>query len=423
MMMKTYLKGGYLLLMVLLMACGGRKGTAEADQYTCPMHPTVISATQGACPVCGMDLVRKAREGEEVVITEALAKRLKSPDESVIAKAAASRPVFGRKPLVVEVQGVVAIDSRFVRTIPARVAGRVERVHLRYPYQPVRAGEPVAELYSPEMLAAQRELLYLATTDSALLRPARQKLMWLGATTSQIDAWLKSGEADPRFTVFSPVDGYVILPGSVQSTVSVSAAGGRGGMGEDMNATPTVAETGSPQPPKTELIRAGDYVSRGQALFTVASREAMRLELRVPAAQAGVIRTGDRLTVEVNGGKKHEATVDFVQPFYEGNEVFQTIRVYVRDASLRVGQLVSVRLLAESSETLWVPRRAVADLGTGQIVFVHERGVFKPRAVQTGRKTDEWYEITSGLASSDEVADEAAFLIDSESFIKTDRNP
>jgi multidrug efflux pump subunit AcrA (membrane-fusion protein) len=371
-----------------------------------------------------MDLVRKAREGEEVVITEALAKRLQSPDESVIASTRTTRPVYSRKPLEVGVQGVVAYDTRFVQTIAARMGGRVEKVYLRYPYQVVRKGQPVAELYSPEMLAAQRELLFLMKTDSAnstLIGASRQKLMLLGATPSQIDAWVKSGDVEPRITVFSPVDGYVIVQGSSMPTVSATPAAGAD-MGEGMTATPAATPATPVSSEGPGLVRAGDYVARGQLLFTIASHESVRIELNVPVHQAGALHVGDRLSMELNGGGKREATVDFVQPFYEEDEVLQKIRAYVQDRSLRIGQLVQARLFTESSETLWVPRNAVADLGKDQVVFVKDRGVFKARLVQTGLRTDGWYEIKNGLASAEEIAEEAAFLVDSESFIKTDRN-
>jgi Cu(I)/Ag(I) efflux system membrane fusion protein len=76
----------WVILLITLISCGQGGDHAEhADTYTCPMHPTVISDRPSTCPVCGMDLVRKARAGEEVEITEDLAKLLKSPNETVVA--------------------------------------------------------------------------------------------------------------------------------------------------------------------------------------------------------------------------------------------------------------------------------------------------------------------------------------------------
>lgn len=409
----------------LVLACqSDKREAAGGDQYTCPMHPTVLSATQGACPVCGMDLVRKARAGEEVVITEALAKRLQSPDESVIASARTTRPVFSRQPLVVTLQGVVAYDTRFVHSISARVAGRLEKVYLRYPYQAVRKGQPVAEMYSPEMLTAQRELLFLLKSDStneALIRSAKQKLVLLGATMPQIETWIKAGEANARFTVFSPADGYVILPDSPMPAAPRSATSGSAAMGGDMNASPETPVVTKQPAQSPGMIRMGDYVSRGQLLFTIASRESTRIEFSMPVHLVGALHVGDRMAIEVNGGAKREGTVDFVEPFYEEGGVFQKIRTYVQEPSLRIGQLVNAKLETTSQETLWVPRNAVTDLGSAQVVFVKDRGVFKAREIETGIRTNGWLEVRSGLASSEEVAEEAAFLVDSESFIKTNR--
>ena len=165
----------------------------------------------------------------------------------------------------------------------------------------------------------------------------------------------------------------------------------------------------------------GDYVSRGQLLFTIASRESTRIEFSMPVHLVGALHVGDRMAIEVNGGAKREGTVDFVEPFYEEGGVFQKIRTYVQEPSLRIGQLVNAKLETTSQETLWVPRNAVTDLGSAQVVFVKDRGVFKAREIETGIRTNGWLEVRSGLASSEEVAEEAAFLVDSESFIKTNR--
>src|SRR5262245_15142239 len=99
------------LAFLLVMACTKEKKTADADQYTCPMHPTVISDKQGACPVCGMDLVRKAREGEEVKITPDLAKALTSPDQSVLASIRTVRGVYESRPVSIAAYGTVTYDT------------------------------------------------------------------------------------------------------------------------------------------------------------------------------------------------------------------------------------------------------------------------------------------------------------------------
>src|SRR5690348_1745259 len=158
--------GIFVLFAFLLASCGDHKHAEQADTYTCPMHPTVISDKPGVCPVCGMDLVRKAREGEAVQITEDLAKLIKSPNEVVASKIKTIKPTYEAMEGSTEATGIVTYDSRNIYTISARVSGRLEKVYLKYQFQKVAKGQKILEIYSPELVAAQRELLYLLSSDS-----------------------------------------------------------------------------------------------------------------------------------------------------------------------------------------------------------------------------------------------------------------
>ena len=131
-----FIYSAIVLLMLLVLACN-TKETAQHDTYTCPMHPTVVSDKPGTCPVCGMDLVRKAREGEEVKITEDLVQRTKSPNEVVIASIKTVKAEHNALPIALTVQGIVTYDTRNSYTIPARVGGRLEKVYIKYAYQTV----------------------------------------------------------------------------------------------------------------------------------------------------------------------------------------------------------------------------------------------------------------------------------------------
>src|SRR5688500_15496931 len=168
--MKTNLRNNrvvYLIvLLVTLTSCGHNGDHAEnADTYTCPMHPTVVSDRPGSCPVCGMDLVRKARAGEAVEITEDLSKLIKSPNEIVVASIKTIKGEYKSVPVTVQAQGVVTYDTRKIFTIPARVGGRIEKIYLKHAFQQVAKGQKIAEVYSPELIKAQRELLFLLEND------------------------------------------------------------------------------------------------------------------------------------------------------------------------------------------------------------------------------------------------------------------
>jgi len=374
-----------------------------------------------------MDLVRKARAGEEVEITEDLARLIKSPNEVVIASIKTVKAEYESLVATVQAQGVVTYDTRYVYNIPALIGGRLEKVYLKYAFQPVRKGQKVADIYSPELLTAQRELLYLIENDKSneeLIHSAKSKLLLLGASEKQVDEIIVRKGAVYTFSIFSGYDGYVISESQQTpaiNTASTQAASSMGGGMADagMSSTP---QTGAPSTAQlnAELIREGSYVTTGQALFKVVNTSALRVELNIAIAQAGSVKAGDKILLDFGNEETEEAKVDFVQPFFSEGEEFAKVRVYVRNTEgLRIGQLVSATLQFQTTETLWLPKEAILDMGIEKIAFVKERGVFKPKKITTGIRTNGSIEVRQGLASSDEVAANAQYMIDSESFIKS----
>lgn len=418
------------IALLTLASCGAGGDHAEhADTYTCPMHPTVVSDRPSTCPVCGMDLVRKARAGEEVEITEDLAKLLKSPNETVIASIKTIKAEYKSVPSSVEAQGVVTYDTRNIYTIPSRVGGRLEKILLKYEFQPVTKGQKIAEIYSPELLTAQRELLFLVENDSenkSLIDGAKNKLELLGLTFAQIDNLITRKITTQTFSIYSPYSGYLITGQQAPTTsVSVSSASttSSGGMSDGMGSSSTASPSPSTSPTMDQagsIIREGSYVSSGQTLFSIVNSGDLRIELDLPASQTGAIKKGDKISLDFGNRSIEETTIDFVQPFFNEGQDFVKLRVFTNKIKdLHIGHLVSAKIQVPASESLWVPREAVLDMGTDKIIFLKERGVLKPKKVTIGISSEGLVEIKSGLASSDEIAANAQYLIDSESFIKT----
>jgi len=414
-----------LLSLLVLGACNkSNEHAGHADTYTCSMHPNVVSDKPGTCPVCGMELVRKARASEGVKITEDLARLIKSPNEVVVASVKTTKGEFKSMPVSVEAQGIVTYDTRTIYTIPARIGGRLERVFLKYTFQTVRKGQKVAEIYSPELLTSQRELLYLVENDPGntdLIESAKNKLFLLGATQNQVADMIKRKDVASTFSIYSPYDGYVVREDQQAPAVSTSSSssamgGGMGSSSTGASSTPAVKPMNASS---SELIREGNYVSSGQTLFKVVNTSALRVELDLPVAQAGRVKLNDEVDLDLGNKKIVKGKVDFVQPFFTEGEEFVKVRLYVKNSGeLQIGQLVRATIRLKPLEALWVPREAVLDLGLEKIVFVKEREVFKPKNVKAGVRTDGWVEVTQGLSSSDEIAANAQYLMDSESFIK-----
>jgi Cu(I)/Ag(I) efflux system membrane fusion protein len=406
-------------------ACNkGSDHAEQADTYTCPMHPTVVSNRPATCPVCGMDLVRKARPGEEVEITEDLAKLMKSPNEVVIATVATTKGEFKSMPISVNVQGVVTYDTRTIYSIPSRTGGRLEKVFLKYPFQKVLKGQKVAEIYSPELLTAQRELLYLIEKDPGnadLIHSAKRKLSLLGATQIQMDDIIKDKAARPTFSIFSPYDGYLIAEGDQApvSKPSLSSPTMSGGMASSASSVSSSKAVGAIPSSSAQMVREGTYVTAGQPLFKIVNPSDLRIELDLPIAQSNGVNTNDEVELDLGAQGIVRGKVDFVQPFFTEGQEFVKLRLYIRNSDgLLIGQIVTGIIKLKPIEALWVPRQAVLDLGLDKIVFVKTRGVFKPKAIRAGLSTEGWIEIIQGLSSSDEIALNAQYLVDSEGFIK-----
>jgi len=412
------------ILAMLIFGCTAKDSSHEhSDTYICPMHPTVVSDRPGVCPVCAMDLVRKGRPGEEVKITEDLAKLIKSPNEVVLASIKTAKAEYKSMPVLLTIQGVVTYDTRNIYTVPARVGGRLEKVFLKYNYQPVRKGQKVAEIYSAELVNAQREFLYLLKNDpdnQLIIDAAKSKLLLLGASEKQIDQLTKTQEVAVTFAIYSPHDGFVIsddLPApAAPSNGAITSSGGMG-MGGSGN-TASASSGTVPSVSVSSFVREGSYVVSGQTLFKIVNTNSLWIEFNVPLTQASQIKVGDKLEwMDQNTNK--QINVDFIEPFFSEGEDFIKLRSYYKGSKISVGQLVEAKTQSTSMESLWIPQEALLDLGIDEIVFVKERGVFKPRRVSSGLHTGDWVQILKGLASSDEFATNAQYLVDSEGFIKT----
>lgn len=426
--MKRKLRNSLFTLLILFAAACNTEETSKGDDtYTCPMHPTVISDRPGSCPVCGMDLVRKARAGEEVEITDDLSKLLESPNETVVASIRTIKGEYKSMPLSVQAQGIVTYDTRHIQTIPARVSGRLESVYMKYEFQPVSKGQKIAELYSPELITAQRELIFLLENDpdnQSMIEAARRKLGLLGMSAGQIDVIARSKVTQNTISIYSPYSGYLIKSQQAPSAPAISAPTSGGGMNDGMGASSsrsgTASATQSPAGAITGSIpREGDYVEASQTLFTIASANALRIELDVPGNYTGAIEKGSKVELELGNSSQEVATVDFVQPFFDEGQEFMKIRVYTgKTKDLHIGHLVNAKISLGSRESLWVPKEAVLDLGAQKIVFLKDRGALKAKEVSAGITAQGMIEIKAGLASSEEIAANAHYLVDSESFIK-----
>ena len=160
----------------------GHKEAAATELYTCPMHPEIIREQPGKCPICGMDLVKKETDAKRIAEVE-LESLLKPTNEFVVSSIPVTTIQKREEQIEIEALGNIAYDTRQVGSISARVSGRIEKLYVKYRYQKISKGQHILDIYSPELLTAQQNLLFLLKNDAGnttLIEAAKEKLLLLG---------------------------------------------------------------------------------------------------------------------------------------------------------------------------------------------------------------------------------------------------
>jgi len=373
------------------------------DTYTCSMHPQVIKHAPGRCPICGMTLVKKENAAREISEVD-LSTLLQPVNNTVLSSIPVTTLQVEKQQLRLNALGTVEYDTRFMKTISARVSGRIDKLYIKYRFQPVRAGEKIMEIYSPELLTAQQNLLFLVKNDpenTTLINAAKQKLLLLGMHESDLHRIVTNGKAQPNITVYSNYTGHIHE--AVQ-------------MGN--SAQPVSLPTETPE----LTVKEGMYVDRGQSVFQVNDMRHVWLTLNLYPGDNALVKVGTPVTIipETAPEKKIEAKINFIEPFYRDNSRTLTARVYFNNSDLMipVGSQVKATVDVSTSLNNWLPLASVLSLGLNKVVFLKEGKVFKAQPVLTGITANNLIQITGGLNAKDSVAVNAQFLVDSEGFIK-----
>jgi membrane fusion protein, copper/silver efflux system len=266
---------------------GTSPGEATGEIWTCSMHPQVRLDKPGPCPICGMKLIPVSQLKTEQVRTEERAK--------VEIEKVAYRELFKE----VRTVGKIDYNERRVKTIAARTAGRVDRVYADFTGIEVKQNDHLVDVYSPALFSAQAELLrglelYEATTGDrkfaeATLESARAKLQLLGILPEQIAELEKNRKEHTHLTIYAPLAGTIV----------------------------------------EKMVREGQYVQEGDALYRIAELDPIWLYLDIYESDLGWVRYGQTVdvTVEAYPGEVFQGTVVFIDPFL--NDQTRTVKVRV----------------------------------------------------------------------------------------------
>lgn len=353
---------------------------------------------------CKQEAIHEDNHGDlyALEIDSSLAVLLKPTNQEVVSTLPTVKPERGAQLFSVELPGRINYDARNQSSIASRVSGRIERIYVKYNYQPIQKGALIMEIYSPDLAAAQRELLMVATTDPGgeLLQKAKQRLSLLGMSAAQIDKLIRTKEVNYRIPVYSNASGYLIekLATNVQN--------------------PSMNETELLMSNSPVLLREGQYVNAGQSLFTVYKSGELLAEFSIPPSLANAVKVGTSLLIQSEDTDKvFKGKIGLIEPVQRNGEYFSSARAYLSNTDFRPGQLVKANVPVFLKEGWWVPKNAVWQSGIESIVFKKENGVFVPKNVKIGVMLDGKIQLLVDI-SDWEVASNAYYLVDSESFIR-----
>jgi Cu(I)/Ag(I) efflux system membrane fusion protein len=326
-------------------------------EYYCPMHPQVVQDEPGSCPICGMPLARR-KKGEKATLPEGVLSRVQFAP-SRVRQAGIRTAEVGFAPLMetLTTVGSVGFDERRLARIVSKVPGktRVERLYVNFTGKDVKAGEPLADLYSPELNQAIQELLTAARRAAQdapqmqtavgrsllgdrreLVRLSGEKLRRWGITQGQIDEILKDGRAGFTIPILSPIGGHVVA----------------------------------------KRVQEGDEVSEGFPMFEVADLHTVWVQAQVYEHQVGLVREGQAVEATVEGlpGEVFPGQVEFIQPQLDP----ETRTVEVRYSLINPGHRLRPGMFA--TVTLKTP---VADTPA-----FRARVAASPRPAHSGHRTD-----------------------------------
>jgi membrane fusion protein, copper/silver efflux system len=290
--------------------------------------------------------------------------------------------------------GAVAVDETGLQQVAPRFGGYVERLCVEATGQRVRRGQPLMTVYSPELLAAQQELLAARALDGAaggapipgvpehasdLAASARRRLALAGMPEGEIERVLRTGEPLRAVTIAAPASGVVLAKSVVQ----------------------------------------GQAIQPGQALYTLADLSRVWVDAELRGADAGGVRVGSSADVEVQGlAGRVAGRVAFIYPTLDSASRTVRARIVVDNAAghLKPGMYATVRLETPARTALTVPSSAVVRTGERDIVFVDMgRGELMTHEVELGRTAGDYTEVLSGVDPGQRVVTSAQFLIDAES--------
>ena len=354
------------------------------QMWTCSMHPQILQPEPGQCPICGMDLI-PAESGSEGLAADQFKMTENAMALANIQTTAVGGGVTGDNKL--KLSGKIQVNEEANAVQVSYFSGRIESLNISFTGEKVNRGQLLATIYSPELVAAQQELLTaskMKENQPALYKAVRNKLKLWKLSDRQIDAIEAAGQVKENFPVYATVNG-------------------------------TVTE---------KMVQEGDYVKQGQSLYKIANLNSVWAVFDAYENQIKTIREGQEIKITTNAypDREFDAEISFIDPVLNTTKRTVQIRAVLDNKNdiFKPGMFVLAELQAAGETTaaedvVSVPKSAVLWTGERSLVYVKPNPaepVFEMREVKLGRSVGNTYEVLSGLNNGEEIVVNGTFTVD-----------
>ena len=379
----------------------------QNEVYTCSMHPEIIRDEPGNCPICGMTLVKKVTENNSVD-DNSIDNLIKPTDNFIVGNYETTTAIDTTISSEINLPGIVEYDPNSSVNIAARMSGRIEKMYVNYKYQKVNKGQKLFDLYSPELLTEQQNFIYMITNDAenpSIINASRQKLLLYGMTENQINALSNSKKVNPIITIYSPASGIIDGTGTMDNTTNPA-------MQNASNSTATLD------------VKEGSYIKKGEVIFKLLNTDKVWGIFNVIQGYNSIIKSNQsiRITTELDKDEFIDAKINFVETQLNPADKTNRIRVYLNNNKFKlpIGLRLQGVVKTNSVNGIWIQKQSMVSIGNKKIVFLKMDNGFKASTIKTGIEIDDFIQIIEGISVKDTIAKNAQYLIDSESFIKTE---